>query len=156
MAKLKKSSLFKTINMFSFSIFPFWIFMNVWNEFIILIFFPDCTIFSSRMTTFEIRFFPRNLKDLKIDALMHSGGPKFIIMNRNPSRFGLESNRSWRIGILFPELFWPFMRKNCSSNQEKLLKFEAEGREFEIFLRSLKLFIQTAKELNNFWNKMLF
>ena len=54
----KKSSLFKTINMFSFSIFQFWIFMNVWNEFIILIFFPDCTIFSSRMTTFEIRFFP--------------------------------------------------------------------------------------------------
>ena len=30
------------------------------------------------------------------------------------------------------------MRKNCSSDQEKLLKFEAEGREFAKFLRSLE------------------
>ena len=27
------------------------------------------------------------------------------------------------------------MRKNCSSDREKLLKFETEGREFAIFLR---------------------
>ena len=33
-------------------------------------------------------------------------------------------------GILFPKLFWPTVRKNCSSDQEKLLKFEAEDREF--------------------------
>ena len=32
------------------------------------------------------------------------------------------------------------MRKNCSSDREKLLKFEAEGREFSKFLRSLKPF----------------
>ena len=37
------------------------------------------------------------------------------------------------------------MRKNCSSDQEKLLKFEAEGQEFSKFLRSLKQFIQTVK-----------
>ena len=43
------------------------------------------------------------------------------------------------------------MRKNCSSDQEKLLKFEAEGQEFEIFLRSLEQFIQTLKGQNNFW-----
>ena len=30
-------------------------------------------------------------------------------------------------GILFPKLFWPFVRKYCSSDQEKLLKLEAEG-----------------------------
>ena len=42
------------------------------------------------------------------------------------------------------------MRKNCSSDREKLLKFEAEGREFEIFLRSLEQFIQTVKGQNNF------
>ena len=40
------------------------------------------------------------------------------------------------------------MRKNCSSDPEKLLKFEAEGREF---LRSLEQFIQTMKGQNNFW-----
>ena len=33
-------------------------------------------------------------------------------------------------GILLPKLFWPTVRINCSSNREKLLKFEAEGREF--------------------------
>ena len=43
------------------------------------------------------------------------------------------------------------MRKNCSSDQEKLLKFEAEGREFATFLRSLKQFIQTVRGQNNFW-----
>ena len=34
------------------------------------------------------------------------------------------------------------MRKNCSSDREKLLKFEAEGREFA---KSLEQFIQTVK-----------
>ena len=35
------------------------------------------------------------------------------------------------------------MRKNCSSDQEKILKFEAEGREFAKCLRSLEQFVQT-------------
>ena len=43
------------------------------------------------------------------------------------------------------------MRKNCSSDQEKLLKLEAEGREFANILRSLEQFIQTMKGQNNFW-----
>ena len=54
-------------------------------------------------------------------------------------------------GILLPKLFWPTVRKNCSSDREKLLKFEAEGREFAKFLRSLEQFIQTVKGQNNFW-----
>ena len=43
------------------------------------------------------------------------------------------------------------MRKNCPSNQEKLLKFKAEGREFAKLLRSLEEFIETVKGQNNFW-----
>ena len=43
------------------------------------------------------------------------------------------------------------MRKNCSSDREKLLKFEAKGREFAKNLRSLEQFIQTVKGQNNFW-----
>ena len=43
------------------------------------------------------------------------------------------------------------MRKNCSSDQEKLLKFETEGRELARILRSLEQFIQTVKGQNNFW-----
>ena len=43
------------------------------------------------------------------------------------------------------------MRKKCSSNREKLLKFEAESQEFEKILRSLEQFIQTVKGQNHFW-----
>ena len=53
--------------------------------------------------------------------------------------------------ILLPKLFWPTVRKNCSSDRGKLLKFEAEGREFAKILRSLEQFIQTVKGQNNFW-----
>ena len=55
------------------------------------------------------------------------------------------------IGILSLKLFWPTVRKNCSSDREKLLKFEAEGQEFVNVLRSLEQFIQTVKGQNNFW-----
>ena len=46
-------------------------------------------------------------------------------------------------GILLPELFWPIVRINCSTDQEKLLKFEAEGPKAENwkFLRSLEKFV---------------
>ena len=33
------------------------------------------------------------------------------------------------------------MRKNCSTDREKLLKFEAEGGKFAKFFRSLEQFI---------------
>ena len=36
------------------------------------------------------------------------------------------------------------VRKNCFSDREKRLKFEAEGGEFAMFLRSLDQFIQTV------------
>ena len=56
-------------------------------------------------------------------------------------------------GILLSILFWPTVRKNWSSDREKLLKFESEGQEFEFanFLRSLEQFIQTVKGQKNFW-----
>ena len=43
--------------------------------------------------------------------------------------------------------FFGFCEKvfSNSSDQEKLLKFEAEGREFAKFLRSLEQFIQTEQ-----------
>ena len=49
-----------------------------------------------------------------------------------------------------------FCYKNCPSDREKLLKFEAEGREFAKFLRSLEQFIQQWKVTTIFGNKMLF
>ena len=54
-------------------------------------------------------------------------------------------------GILLPKLFWPTVRKKCSRDWEKLFKFEAKGREFSKFSRSLEQFIQAVKVQNNFW-----
>ena len=48
------------------------------------------------------------------------------------------------------------MRKKCSSDREKVLKFEAEGREFANFLRSPEQFIQTVKGGNNFCQQNAF
>ena len=48
------------------------------------------------------------------------------------------------------------MRKNCSSDGEKLLKFEFEGLEFAKFLRSLEQFIQKVEFRTIFGNRMLF
>ena len=58
-----------------------------------------------------------------------------------------------------------FCYQNCSDLlwekivpmfEKKLLKFEAEGREFENVLRSQEQFIQTEEGQNNFGNRMLF
>ena len=46
--------------------------------------------------------------------------------------------------------------KNCSSDWEKLLKFETEGQEFAKILRSLGQFIQTWKVRTIFGNRMLY
>ena len=53
--------------------------------------------------------------------------------------------------VLLPKLFWPIVRKNCSSGWEKLLIFQAEGQEFAKFLRSLEKFMKTVKDQNKFW-----
>ena len=54
------------------------------------------------------------------------------------------------IGILFPKLFRPTLRKNCCSDQEKLLKFEAEGREFQKFF-SITTTIFSHIRSEQFW-----
>ena len=54
---------------------------------------------------------------------------------------------------------WPHLlsEKNCSSDWEKNLKFEAEGWEFAKFLRLLEQFIQTVQKVRKiFGNRMLF
>ena len=64
---------------------------------------------------------------------------------------GPLGNPTYRNCILLPTV-----RKKCSNDQEKLLKFKAEGREFENILRSLEQFIQTMKGQKMFGNRMLF
>ena len=43
----------------------------------------------------------------------------------------------------FTKIVLTYYEKNCYSDREKLLKFEAEGQEFAKLLRSLEQFIQT-------------
>ena len=50
---------------------------------------------------------------------------------------------------MFTKLFWPTVSNSWSSDQEKLLKFEADVREFAKSLRPLEQFIQTVKGQNN-------
>ena len=60
-----------------------------------------------------------------------------------PSAFNrleiLSFFKHFRNGILLPKLFWPTVRKNCSSDREKFLKCEVEGQEFAKFLRTKKM-----------------
>ena len=65
-------------------------------------------------------------------------------------------------GILLPKLFWPTVRKNCSSDWEKLLKFEAKGQkfckicfqDFLTFSWYLK-FVQNGAKLCIFFNQII-
>ena len=55
--------------------------------------------------------------------------PRRKVKNVLSCLFG-SSNKIQMIGILLSKLFCPTVRKNSFSDQEKLLKFESEGREF--------------------------
>ena len=61
-------------------------------------------------------------------------------------RYGTQSrlltlNGRYGNGILLQKLIWPTVRKKCSSDWERLMKFEAESQEFAKFMRSLAQFI---------------
>ena len=59
-----------------------------------------------------------------------------------PDHFGLcEKSKLVFCYQNFSDLLW---EKNCSNDCERLLKFEAEGRELAKFLISLEQFIQTV------------
>ena len=82
---------------------------------------------------------------------MTIGAPAAIETNTSKTYQKLKAKDGFKFGILLPKLFWPTVRKNCSSDREKLLKFKADGREFAKSLRSLEEFIQIVKGQNNFW-----
>ena len=54
------------------------------------------------------------------------------------------------IAFCYQYCFDLLLEKKCSSDLEKLFKFEAEEREFAKLLKSLEQFIQTIKGQNNF------
>ena len=50
-------------------------------------------------------------------------------------------------GIFVTKIVLTTVRKKCSSDREKILKFEAEGREFANLLRRLEQFFETKAEV---------
>ena len=62
------------------------------------------------------------------------------------------------IGILFPKLFWPtaLWEEIVLVIEIIFFEFQAEGREFANFLRSLEQFLLTVNSQTNFWKRMLF
>ena len=111
------------------------------------------TIFRYRSDSpsiFSQSFAGRVLNELSPDGSLYDGtSPHHHVAKRGGS---MGNGGVYSPGmVLLPKLFWPSVKKKYSSDREKLLKFEAEGREFENFLRSLKQFIQTVKGQNNFW-----
>ena len=59
-----------------------------------------------------------------------------------------QKNEEW---YFVTKIVLTYCEKKCSSDREKILKFEAEDREFAKILRSQEQFIQTVKGQNIFW-----
>ena len=91
---------------------------------------------------------------------MHSSDTPYVLKSaKGPNIFWgsvFEFKNKEKNGILLPKLFWPTVRKKCSTDREKLLKFKVEGREFAKFSRSLEQFIHTVEGQKIFVNRMLF
>ena len=86
--------------------------------------------------------------------------PTFVLLQKE-----LGHLQKTIVSLIFPESKMVFcyqncsglaVRNNCSSDREKLMKFEAEGWEFSNFLRPLEQFIQTVKGQNNFLEQNAF
>ena len=107
---------------------------------------------------YQILFWPftvwincsRDLKNFANSQPSASNFKRFFSITRNIFLTVGLNNVGNKIPLL-PKLIWPTVRKYCTSDWEKLLKFEAEGREFANSMRSLEQFIQTVKGQNNIW-----
>ena len=98
----------------------------------------------------KIRFCQVIAEDLLFTGTITEGTTVCQYVNTETQDVQVSSTYKVRvIGILLPKLFWPTVRKNCSSDRENLLKFEAQGWEFTKFLRSLEWFIRTVKGQKN-------
>ena len=64
-------------------------------------------------------------------SIFSSDFPQFVELKKK-TNFNLIGPKKFLLrlsdenGILLPKLFWPTVRKNCSTDREKLLKFEVE------------------------------
>ena len=135
----------------TWQIFHFACFLWQWNEKELQIVFEK---WSNLYFKLDIRPEIQNFNELYLPC-DHTGwldrdSHRLLLMNPDWRKIVWKPNTVAN-GILLPKLFWPTVRKKCSTDQEKLFKFEAEVQEFAKFSRSLEQFIQTVKGQNNFW-----
>ena len=86
----------------------------------------------------ETDFLPNGYQNVLVViwALLHTELLLLLVYISMTSVFKIQGQGSSgsRNCILISKLFWPTVRQNCSSDREKLLKFEAEDRGFSKFL----------------------
>ena len=70
-----------------------------------------------------------------------------ILLFNSKAFFSILLKKTW---YFVTKIVLNYSEKKCSSDREQILKFKDEGREFAIFLRSLKQFIHTMIGQNNF------
>ena len=80
------------------------------------------------MISFKYVEFWSKINDISICRILELA-PFFDILHKD------IYSKKVKNGILLPKLFWPTVRKNCSSDRENFLEFELEGggREFAIW-----------------------
>ena len=86
---------------------------------------------------------PKNAKSLPTLSTIHQKrrfSGQWFIGDLSPSEKLSEIKPLLKMVFFLPKLFCSTVRKNCSCDWEKLLKFEAEGREFAKCLISIKQF----------------
>ena len=95
------------------------------------------TFTRSKVPTIQMVQTPLSRMSWKIQKIHSTSLPFFI--------------RTWlQVWYFVTKIVLTYCEEKCSSGQEKLLKFKAEGIEFAKFLRSIKQFIRTVKDENNF------
>ena len=73
----------------------------------------------------------RKKRDIILGGSLHESLDEKKILNLIQTHRSIKASTThWGHGILLPKLFWLTVRRNCSSDGENNLKFEAEGQEF--------------------------
>ena len=143
-------------------------FQIIWFFFFRIGWFSNCLIhllliilglFSIAKVIMETKFWKWNQSKSSCKILRQINQSWFLNFSKTLRSiwFQILDNVSKSLSMLQIEEYWKWyfvtkiLRKNCASDWEKLLKFDAEGQEFAKCLRSLEQFIQTVKSQNNFW-----
>ena len=99
---------------------------------------PHCSVLRHSMSCYELQKCNFMFSCYRVYSILLRFG------SNNPNKYVSRN------GILF-KIVLTYCEKIVVVSDKKLLKFDAEGREFAKVLRSLKQFVRTVKGQNNVW-----